>query len=94
MQDNDQKHVSHKIIELFERNQVNWWRTPPECPDLNPIENLWHELKEYLRARIKLRTLDELIAGIKAFWTIVDAKKCKKYNNVYTAPAKSYSKSY
>lgn len=79
VQDNDPKHVSHKAKEFFERNQVNWWHTPPESPDLNPIENLWHKLKEYLRARIKPRTLDELIAGIKTFWTTVDAQKCKKY---------------
>ena len=24
---------------------MDWWRTPPESPDSNPIENLWHELK-------------------------------------------------
>ena len=27
----------------------NWWRTPAESPDMNPIENMWHELKEYIR---------------------------------------------
>ena len=78
MQDNDPKHVSRKAKDFFDR-YVNWWRTPPESPDLNPIENLWHELKEYLRARIKPRNLDELIAGIKEFWMTVDAQKCQKY---------------
>ena len=38
-----------------------WWQTPPESPNLNPIENLWHELKEYIRCEIKPRTKDELV---------------------------------
>ena len=38
--------------------------TPPESPDLNPIENVWHELKEYLRQEIKPTNKSELIDGI------------------------------
>ena len=30
---------------FFDENGVNWWHTPPESPDCNPIENLWHEVK-------------------------------------------------
>ena len=45
MQDNDPKHTSHRAQSFFEENRINWWRTPPESPDANPIENLWHELK-------------------------------------------------
>lgn len=48
MQDNDPKHTSRKAAEFFAENGVNWWRTPPESPDANPIENLWHELKVIL----------------------------------------------
>lgn len=45
MQDNDPKHTS-KLAETFmQENGINWWQTPPESPDANPIENLWHELK-------------------------------------------------
>ena len=45
MQDNDPKHTSGWAQAFFERKHINWWRTPPESPDANPIENLWHELK-------------------------------------------------
>ena len=45
MQNNDPKHISRRAQKFFEDNNINCWRTPPESPDANPIENLWHELK-------------------------------------------------
>ena len=40
-QDNDPKHTS-KIVGKW----LNWWKTHPESPDLNLMENLWHEQQE------------------------------------------------
>ena len=81
MQDNDPKHTSRETQNFFARQNVNWWRTPPESPDKNPIENLWHELKEYNRREIKPRNKDELIEGILRFWDTVDVRKCCRYIN-------------
>ena len=81
MQDNDPKHTSKKAAEFFASEGVNWWKTPPESPDLNPIENLWHELKEYIRREIKPSNKSELVSGIKLFWNTVDTHKCCKYIN-------------
>ena len=77
MQDNDPKHTSGYIQKFFDTRNIQWWKTPPESPDLNPIENLWHELKEYLRREVKPQTKDELITGIEQFWQTVDTTKCK-----------------
>ena len=58
---------------------MNWWKIPAESPDLNPIENLWHELKEYIRREVKPKTKDELNQGIVRYWGTVDTAKCSKY---------------
>ena len=79
MQDNDPKHTSGYAQQWIEENQINWWKTPAESPDINPIENLWHELKEYVRREIKPMTKDQLIEGIVQFWETVDENKYGKY---------------
>ena len=79
MQDNDPKHTSRYAAAFMVRNGINWWKTPPESPDLNPIENMWHELKEFVRREVKPKTKDELVNGITAFWNTVDVAKCTRY---------------
>lgn len=73
MQDNDPKHTSRVARQ---DHNTNWWMTPPESPDCNPIENLWHE---YCRREVKPKTKQELVDGILEFWKTVDVQKCKKY---------------
>ena len=80
-QDNDPKHTSLHARGWMEEHGVTWWKTPPESPDLNPIENVWHELKEYIRREVKPKVKQELIDGIRAFWRTVDIPKCNKYIN-------------
>ena len=60
MQDNDPKHTSCYAQMFYKEMEINWWRTPAEFPDLNPIENVWHELKEYIRRVVKPKTKGEL----------------------------------
>jgi transposase len=79
MQDNDPKHTSCVAKDFFTSKSINWWRTPPESPNMNPIENLWHELKEYIRCDVKPTNKDELVDGISQFWDNIDAHKCCKY---------------
>ena len=49
MQDNDLKHTSNDAARAMIDENIVWWKTPSESPDMNPIENFWHELKERLR---------------------------------------------
>ena len=81
-QDNDPKHTSRYAKQFYTENNINWWETPPESPDLNPIELLWHELKWYIRKHVKLKTKEELVTGIRQFWTTrVTKEKCWRYIN-------------
>ena len=79
MQDNDPKHTSILARHFFEEKGIKWWKTPAESPDMNPIENLWHELKEFIWREVKPRTKQELVDGILKFWRTVDVAKCNKY---------------
>lgn len=80
VQDNDLKNTSRWAKAFFEENNINWWRSPPESPDLISIKNLWHELKFYLESKVKPCNKQELVDGIKRFWERkVTVKKCTKY---------------
>ena len=78
-QDNDPKHSSKYIEHFLENKGVNWWYTPPESPDLNPVELVWGSLKQYLRNFAKPKNLQELKEGIKQFWHTLTPEVCRKY---------------
>ena len=77
-QDNDPKYSSKYIETFFEQRGVDWWYTPPESPDLNPIELVWGSLKQYLRNHSKPKNLEELKAGIEQFWVTLTSQVCAK----------------
>ena len=79
MQDNDPKHTSRKARSFMKDNGIHWWKTPRESPDANPIENVWHELKEYIRREVKPTTKEQQVKGITDFWKTMDIIKCTKY---------------
>ena len=80
-QDNDPKHCSNHIGKFFTEQGVVWWRTPPESPDLNPIENVWGSMKQYLRTIYKPRNLETLKEGIQQFWNTLTPEVCRRYIN-------------
>ena len=52
---------------------------PAKSPDTNPIENLWHELKNFLRVVVKPMNKEQLVTGIHGFWNTVTPEKSQRY---------------
>ena len=46
--DNDPKHRSLKALEFYKENNIKIINWPSNCPDLNPIENIWAKIKNKL----------------------------------------------
>lgn len=79
--DNDPKHTSDSTKTWLKDNKINvlanW---PPQSPDLNPIEHIWHHLK------LKLSAYDTRAKGVHDLWERVDKEwntfteeECKRY---------------
>ena len=55
---------------------MNW---PPQSPDLNPIENLWSEVKSYVnRAVPRPTSLTDLENVIQKGWEEIPSEYCQR----------------
>ncbi|KAI8484403.1 hypothetical protein Bbelb_378360 [Branchiostoma belcheri] len=78
----DPKHTSAKASKVMRAWGINWWRTPAESPDLNPIENAWHQMKAHIRKNVKPRNQDQLAEAVASFWkTYMTQEQCCRYIN-------------
>ncbi len=50
-QDNNLKHTSKSTYEWLNENKIKVLESPSQSLDLNPIEMLWHDLKQLFHAR-------------------------------------------
>ena len=81
-QDNDPKHTAKLVKKWFKDNDVNVLEWPSQSPDLNPIENLWRDLKVRVMAR-NPTNLTQLEAYAKGEWANIPQETCRKLVDTY-----------
>lgn len=76
MHDNDPKHTSKLVKEWFSQENIPVLSWPAQSPDLNPIENLWNDVKCAI-AKQKYKNLDDLWTGIQNSWYSIPKERCQ-----------------
>lgn len=70
-QDNDPKHTSLIVKEWLLKNVQKQLRSPPQSPDMNPIEHLWEHLDRQIRKHV-IRTKQDLKRVLQEEWNKID----------------------
>lgn len=76
-QDNDPKHTAFMVKEWLLYNCPKQLHTPPQSPDMNPIEHLWAELKKRIKTRI-VKNKKDLAEVLKDEWNRIEPEVTKK----------------
>ena len=70
--DNLRAHQSSRVVDLIHARHADVRFLPPYSPDLNPIEKMWSQVKQFLRA-LKARTENALFEAIGTALCLVTA---------------------
>ena len=75
--DNAPSHSAHATRAFLQELGINHSITPPQSPDLNHFELVWHDMKVYIAEQVKPESTVQLVEGILQFWnTFVTVEYC------------------
>ncbi len=76
--DNDPKHKSKSVQEWLSNQEFDVLSWPAQSPDLNPIENLWSEVKRKLnKFKSPPKGILELWERIESIWNEISVQTCQ-----------------
>lgn len=78
--DNDPKHTAKMVKDWLGANRVRVLSWPAQSPDLNPIENLWGQVKVAL-GRQKFQTPAELFNAVQHIWDSINQQNIENLIN-------------
>ena len=77
-QDSDPKHTSRLARDWFTNNNVSVIDWPPQPPDMNAIEHLWHSLKKQLWTHEEPpKVIHELWERVQDEWLKIPVETCR-----------------
>ncbi|KAF2345194.1 hypothetical protein FHG87_024050 [Trinorchestia longiramus] len=76
-QDNDPKHTANETKEWLRMKKINILEWPSQFPDMNPIENLWRELKLKIQKRGPNNIIELKEICIEE-WNVITPETCKR----------------
>jgi len=77
--DNDPKHTAYLTTEWLSNQGINVLTWPSQSPDLNPIEHLWHHVKQKQKSyEHPVSNRSELWSRFEEVWRSIDPVFCSK----------------
>ncbi|KAK6314271.1 hypothetical protein J4Q44_G00157300 [Coregonus suidteri] len=90
--DNDPKHTARATKEWLRKKHLKVLEWPSQSPDLNPIENLWRELKVRIAQR-QPRNLKDLEKVCMEEWAKIPAAVCANLVKTYRKRSEKFTDS-
>lgn len=73
MQDNAPPHKSGQTVREFERRRISLPKWPAISPDLNPIQNEWSYMKDFMELHFPLLDQERQHSSIQLHFIVSDA---------------------